>query len=567
MQFIRCLREYFTYCFMLVIMNNHNENNNMSKNTLIKIAISRANINKFRVKRIISLIPICCQKFVLTFNRLLTKKTMKKFFLVLLSVPSFIFGQIIFDKAPENFQLFPRNDDNLAFVVFSGSISDNTFNHFKLKVFKNGSFYGQKNIEITNKKFAFNVTIEAGLVEYGFKIYSKREGLESLLFEAKNIVCGDAYIITGQSNSHASSKKATYSNSFARSFGVKTGYEKYSEEDKKIRWGLATGNCKNCKGDQWDTGYDGGWFVKNSHGVGVWGMELAKLLIEKHKIPVCIINGGSGSSTIEENMLYPERISLETSFGRLAYRVDQAGLKNSVRAVFYHQGESDSETMERSLYYRDNFDVLNSDWLRVYKGLEKIYLFQIHPGCGGDFQSKIREIQNQISKKYDHIEIMSTTSILGHDGCHFSYEGYNEFAKRILPLVSRDLFGEKKISVITPPQLMNAYYSGEREITLTFDQKVVIDQDYYTNGRKRLMKDQFVFIVDKKGTLINGVVDMLNVQNKKIIIKLNGDQKYLSISWPPNKEYLNTKEIYNGPWIYGLTNNIGALGFDNRKIN
>ena len=51
-------------------------------------------------------------------------------------------------------------------------------------------------------------------------------------------------------------------------------------------------------------------------------------------------------SRIEENMLYPERISLETSFGRLAYRVDQAGLKNSVRAVFYHQGESDSETME-----------------------------------------------------------------------------------------------------------------------------------------------------------------------------------------------------------------------------
>jgi hypothetical protein len=43
---------------------------------------------------------------------------------------------------------------------------------------------------------------------------------------------------------------------------------------------------------------------------------------------------------------------------------------------------------------------------------------------------------------------MSTTSILGHDGCHFSYEGYNEFAKRILPLVSRDLFGEKKYQLL-----------------------------------------------------------------------------------------------------------------------
>ena len=110
----------------------------MSKNTLFKITVSRANINKFRVKRIISLITICCQKFVLTFNRLLTnlgllylnflKKTMKKFLLILLSVPSIIFGQIIFDKAPENFQLFPRNDDNEASVFFSGSISDNTLN-------------------------------------------------------------------------------------------------------------------------------------------------------------------------------------------------------------------------------------------------------------------------------------------------------------------------------------------------------------------------------------------------------------------------------------------------------
>ena len=78
-------------------------------------------------------------------------------------------------------------------------------------------------------------------------------------------------------------------------------------------------------------------------------------------------------------------------------------------------------------------------------------------------------MQDKRLKKYDHIEIMSTSSVLGHDGCHFSYEGYNEFTKRILPLVSRDLFGEKNISVITPPQLLNAYFSGDKEITLTFD--------------------------------------------------------------------------------------------------
>ena len=52
-----------------------------------------------------------------------------------------------------------------------------------------------------------------------------------------------------------------------------------------------------------------------------------------------------------------------------------------------------------------------------------------------------------------------------------------------------------------------------------------------------------------------------------IIITLKGNQKYFSIAWPPNKTYLNTEEIDGGPWIYGLSNNIGALSFDNRKIN
>ena len=101
-------------------------------------------------------------------------------------------------------------------------------------------------------------------------------------------------------------------------------------------------------------------------------MELAKLLIEKYKIPVCIINGGSGSSTIEENMLYPEQISLETSFGRLAYRTDQAGLKNDIKAIFYHQGESDTY-QKNSLAYTDNFEILKIEKLHPYKIVANIF--------------------------------------------------------------------------------------------------------------------------------------------------------------------------------------------------
>ena len=307
------------------------------------------------------------------------------------------FGQEInFDISPEDYQLFPRDLNNLASVIFSGIISDETeLKRLKLKVFKDDVLIDEKFLKIADKKFKITSKIEAGLFQYRFELYNYELNNEILIYMADNIVCGDAYIITGQSNSHASNKKSTYSSPYARSFGVKTGYETYDDKDKETRWGLATGNCKTCKGKGWEAGYDGGWFTKIPLGVGVWGMELARLLIEKHEIPVCIINGGSGSSTIEENMLDPEKISLETSFGRLAYRVDQANLKNDIKAIFYHQGESDSHK-QFSLSYLKNFDIINTDWKRVYQGIDKIYLFQIHPGCGGDYQSEIREIQNEI---------------------------------------------------------------------------------------------------------------------------------------------------------------------------
>ena len=51
-----------------------------------------------------------------------------------------------------------------------------------------------------------------------------------------------------------------------------------NNDDKKVRWGLASGNCPELKGV-------GGWFKKNPHGVGVWGMELAHLIVEVKQRP------------------------------------------------------------------------------------------------------------------------------------------------------------------------------------------------------------------------------------------------------------------------------------------
>jgi hypothetical protein len=148
---------------------------------------------------------------------------MKKLIFLLLYIPLTSFGQINFQKVPKDFQLFPRDENNNSLVVFSGNISkDSDDLKLTLKVFKDDILINEKSLDIIDNKFKSSSVIKAGLYQYKFELYKIVGSDESLLYKARNIVSGDAYIITGQSNSHASSKKSIYSSLFTRSFGVKT---------------------------------------------------------------------------------------------------------------------------------------------------------------------------------------------------------------------------------------------------------------------------------------------------------------------------------------------------------
>lgn len=490
---------------------------------------------------------------------------MKYFQLLFFFLSMSLFSQeITFTKAPEDYQLYARDASNTAKVILSGRVKDKTKQkNYVLKVFKNDELYDTQKTRLKKNSFLFTTKIEAGLHQYRFELYAKNRKQETLCFVANNVVCGDAYIITGQSNSHASSTLSTYNNPYCRSFGVKTGYKPYIAEDEKVRWGLATGNCPDLKREV------GGWFTKNPLGVGVWGMELMRLLVEKYQIPVCIINGGSGSSSIEQNMKDEDKPALETSFGRLAYRVEQAGLKNKIKAVFWHQGESNSNTEKSYKAYAANFDTLLNDWKKEYTSLEKIYLFQLHPGCGRalvSYHAELREVQNQIAKKYDMVEIMSTMGVPGHDGCHFSYQGYLEFAKRICPLVSRDFYGEKANYTITPPTLLQAKYINTKQIELTFDQPLYLEEKKKVHGVDYFLKDQFFF--SNELNKVNDIekVESVKILRNKVIISLVYNATYKYITYLPGKFYTGTEVIYNGPWLFGKANNIGALSFYQRPI-
>ena len=472
---------------------------------------------------------------------------------------------LIISQFPEDYQFYARDENDSAEVIVNGKFSEGSAAEgLSLKVLKDGIPYDEQDLAREGEFFSIMTKIDAGLHQFRFELYIQAQDQDSLYLVADSVVCGDAYIITGQSNSHPSSTLSIFTSPYCRSFGVKTGYEPYTEDDKKVRWGRASGNCPGL------TDEVGGWFIKNPYGVGVWGMELSRLIVEQYKVPVCIINGGSGSSSIEENMLYPEQPSLETSFGRLAYRVDQAGLKDKIKAIFWHQGESNSNDVEGYKAYFDNFKQLFADWNRVYTGLEKVYLFQLHPGCGREFKrygNELREIQNQIAKSHEMIEIMSTVGVIGHDGCHFSYQGYIEFANRMLPLVSRDFYEGKTDKIITPPKLLTAFFSSDKEVVLSFDQPIVAEEKRVVNGNTYFLKDQFFFKTASEDDFIPVNVKSLLVDANRVTLELGDAAPFDFITYLPSKFYAGTKEIYNGPWLMGSENGFGALSFHCRRIN
>ena len=71
-------------------------------------------------------------------------------------------------------------------------------------------------------------------------------------------------------------------------------------------------------------------------------MELAKRLVASQKVPVCFLNGAVGGTRIDEHQATAtDHGDLKTIYGRTLWRVRQARLTHGIRAVLWHQGESD----------------------------------------------------------------------------------------------------------------------------------------------------------------------------------------------------------------------------------
>jgi len=290
---------------------------------------------------------------------------------------------------------------------------------------------------------------------------------DRLLHEARDILCGDVFLIAGQSNAVANDfgrDDPPPPSPWVRTFGATEG----GPGARLEAWTTAVARAPGGKGE-----------------IGYWGVELGRRLADAHDVPICIINGAQGGTRIDQHQrdaADPE--SVGTIYGRLLWRVRAAGLAHGVRGILWHQGESDQgadgpgggygwET------YRTAFHELAAAWQEDYPNLRHIHLFQIWPracSMGRDgSDDRLREVQRTLPRDFSRAAVMSTLGIRPPGGCHYPAAGYAEFARLIAPLVERDHYGRTFAEPIAPPNLVRAAFTGadRAAIALEFDQPVV----------------------------------------------------------------------------------------------
>ncbi len=462
-----------------------------------------------------------------------------------LSSLSSITATTTYSLAPRNLQFFGRDTQDSSNVIFAGSLSTSGYDSIFLEVYKNNILIKRKSIKLNYllgaAAFSLSQKIHAELSEYRFKLYLKLGATSTLINTADSLVCGDAFIVSGQSNSQATDPAATYTNEYCRSFGIQTlNYNGDPYNPADTNWGIS--HSDGAVSD-----------FSGPYNVGVWALRLQKLIKENYGIPTCVINGGRASSTIEMNLRNnSNQTDLTSIYGKLLYRVKKSGLSNIIKAVFWWQGESNGDLSWQN--YSNNFQILYDSWKENYTGLRKIFLFQTRPCCSEQYASQLRETQRQIAKRYSDIELVATVGASYYEGCHYSYYGYYDIADMVFRPLSKVFYTTMDTVDMRPPNIRAAYYTNalKNEVAILFDNSNIAYWPADTLGQS--MKN-YIFLDDVAGNISGGIISTDTVKLELISPSTATKLTYLPTVW----EQVDSA-VYEGPFLRN-SRKIGALSF------
>ncbi|QKZ14511.1 sialate O-acetylesterase [Spirosoma sp. KUDC1026] len=354
---------------------------------------------------------------------------------------------VVLEQWPARLQLYPRDQNSQCAVPITGRVTDRSAVGVSLLVTRNQQpyQYAYVRVDSVTGRFSFLPFIKAERSEYGFQLTGHRAAGDSVRIAVRDsIVCGDVFLIMGQSN--AIGRFEGYRNEFCRTFGVNNGNRVYNPAD--TAWCLSN----TTEGDN-----------------ALWGVELQRLILEQQGVPTAIINGAAGSTAIYDHTNRGGS-DLSNLYGRLLYRARKAGVSNQVKAMIWRQGEA--EAAGNADQYAQLFPQLYGYWKQDYPGIKRVYHSQLNLLRDEVIKAgAVRDYQRRSGSTFPDNVPIATVGLPAYQGLHYGEAAYRQFGTELYRLVARDFYGATDTSNIQSPNVQRIYYGTpeQDEIVIEFE--------------------------------------------------------------------------------------------------
>ncbi|GAB3518978.1 hypothetical protein GCM10027442_40020 [Emticicia fontis] len=439
-------------------------------------------------------------------------------------------AQVNFTDLPKDLQLFARDNANKAIVKLAGMIEPSDFRRISVYVKKDNAFFFHKASPLRTNfsqpfPFQFQVEIYAQPHEYNFSIYLHNPTGDSVeICRRERIVCGDFYVLYGQSNMIAAGGIEELYRDFDDRLFRNFDYEGTNYQPSELKW------------------FSGGQPFAHVGGIG---MHLQKLILQKYGIPTCIINGAKGglgiqqlSERIESNPMAPW-----TSYGQLYARVKYANAIGKIKGIVWRHGESEAcgnpiEIDNYPIHFANLYNHMKAD----FGGWDKFYNIQLAiQGCS--FLEKAGELREYIRRTKYLFDGLETTTALGIalvDGFHHSKEGNQQLTSEIFSMIQRDTYHAPQNAELHPPDIQKVFYSAvDSTLTLEFEQGQQMRYPADTMVDSRLWQMRNAFFVNSTTDANTYLVESGVAQGNKIILKLNSSINGGFLTYLPSYSRLN----------------------------
>lgn len=438
---------------------------------------------------------------------------------------------------PARLQLYPRDQASQCAVSIAGRVATREASVISLLVRRDQQpfQYVRAKVDSLTGGFAFKPVIKAELSQYTFQLFAHGPAGDSVQVAVRDsIVCGDVFLVMGQSNAVGRFDNNAYRSEFCRTFGVNRGDAPYNPAD--TAWAL----------------------TNTTEGINsLWSVELQRLIKEQHRIPTAVINGAAGSTTIFSHATrdVSQPANVGNLYGRLLYRARKAGVADRVRAMIWRQGEAEAASEPET--YERIFPQLYGYWKQDYPGLGKVYHSQLNLLTNTVVRAgALRDYQRRSDTTFADNVPIATVGLPGYQGLHYGEAGYRQFGLELYRLVARDFYGSVDTSNIQSPNVRRIFYGNPQqdEIVLEFEPGQVMHwpaDTVITNpadkGRYSLSLANFVYTDYPNGE--TGIIKSVTEQGNRLILKLTKPVKAKHLTYLPSSYRDNEIGYYVGPVI------------------